>query len=69
MEKTYTISGMKCQGCAKNVKDKLEAVPGVKRVRVDLDNKQVFVQGFIWEPLLKRALASSKFSLTKYQDH
>lgn len=53
MEKIYTISGMKCQGCAQNVKDKLEAVPGVKRVRVDLDNKQVLFKGSFGNHFLK----------------
>lgn len=68
MEKSYYIKGMKCQGCANKVKSKLEAVPGIKTVTVDLEKKKVSVQGLIFEPLLKRALASSKFSITKSQD-
>lgn len=41
MEKTYEVTGMKCQGCVTKVTEKLSAVPGVKSVKVDLEkNKQ-----------------------------
>lgn len=37
MEHTYNISGMTCQGCVSSVQDKLENVPGVERVSIDLE--------------------------------
>nr|WP_299340294.1 MauE/DoxX family redox-associated membrane protein [Allomuricauda sp.] len=37
MEHTYSISGMTCQGCVSSVQDKLENVPGVERVDIDLE--------------------------------
>lgn len=40
MEKTYEITGMKCQGCVKTVTEKLSAVRGVEKVVVDLDKKK-----------------------------
>lgn len=39
MEKTYEVTGMKCQGCVKTVTEKLSAVRGVEKVVVDLDKK------------------------------
>ena len=38
MSKTYEISGMKCQGCANAVTEKLSAVKGVEEVSVDIEN-------------------------------
>lgn len=44
MEKTYEITGMKCQGCVKTVTEKLSAVRGVEKVVVDLDKKKQLSQ-------------------------
>lgn len=63
MSKTYEISGMKCDGCIKTVTEKLSAVRGVESVQVDLDNKQVTVQGNPFKWSLKRALKGTKFEL------
>lgn len=61
--KTYHISGMKCDGCVKTVTEKLSKVPGVKSVQVDLDKKQVTVEGKALKLLLKGALKGTKFEL------
>ena len=45
MTKTYNITGMKCQGCVNTVTEKLSAVKGVENVKVDLENKQVTIEG------------------------
>ena len=45
MTKTYNITGMKCQGCVNTVTEKLSAVKGVDKVQVDLENKQVTIEG------------------------
>lgn len=41
MKHTYRVSGMKCDGCAKTVSDKLSSVMGVDEVNVDLTKNQV----------------------------
>ncbi len=56
MTKTYNITGMKCQGCVNTVTEKLSAVKGVENVKVDLENKQVTIEGKPWKWSLKRAL-------------
>lgn len=65
MEKTYEITGMKCQGCVKTVTEKLSAVRGVEKVVVDLDKKQATVTGNSFKLSLKRALKGTKFTLGK----
>ena len=63
MSKTYEITGMKCQGCANAVTEKLSAVKGVEEVRVDLEKNQVTIEGKPWKWSLKRALKGTKFEL------
>lgn len=65
MTKTYEITGMKCDGCAKTVTEKLSAVRGVESVSVDLEKHQATIEGkpFTWS--LKRALKDTKYTLGK----
>ena len=63
MSKTYEITGMKCQGCANAVTEKLSAVKGVAEVRVDFEKKQVTLAGKPWKWSLSRALKDSKYEL------
>ena len=44
MKKVIAVEGMKCAGCAKAVKSKLEELEGVENVDVSLDTKSVFVE-------------------------
>jgi len=37
MDANYTVSGMHCQHCVEHVKAEVSAIPGVRRVAVDLD--------------------------------
>ncbi|WP_165628743.1 heavy-metal-associated domain-containing protein [Streptococcus agalactiae] len=63
MKHTYRVSGMKCDGCAKTVSDKLSSVIGVDEVNVDLTKNQVIVSGKTFKWLLKRSLKDTKYSL------
>lgn len=63
MSKIYEITGMKCQGCANAVTEKLSAVKGVEEVKVDLEKKQVTIEGKPWKWALSRALKGSKYEL------
>ncbi|HGC9905840.1 TPA: heavy-metal-associated domain-containing protein [Streptococcus agalactiae] len=63
MKHTYRVSGMKCDGCAKTVSDKLSSVIGVDEVNVDLTRNQVVVSGKTFKWLLKRSLKDTKYSL------
>ncbi|HEO6213404.1 TPA: cation transporter [Streptococcus agalactiae] len=63
MKHTYRVSGMKCDGCAKTVSDKLSSVIGIDEVNVDLTKNQVVVSGKTFKWLLKRSLKDTKYSL------
>ncbi|HEO2839706.1 TPA: cation transporter [Streptococcus agalactiae] len=63
MKHTYRVSGMKCDGYAKTVSDKLSSVIGVDEVNVDLTKNQVVVSGKTFKWLLKRSLKDTKYSL------
>lgn len=63
MKHPYRVSGMKCDGCAKTVSDKLSSVIGVDEVNVDLTKNQVVVSGKTFKWLLKRSLKDTKYSL------
>ncbi|MFC3932898.1 copper chaperone CopZ [Streptococcus dentapri] len=63
MSKTYQVSGMKCDGCAKTVSEKLSAVKGVESVNVDLEKNQVTIEGQPWKWSLQRALKGTKYQL------
>ncbi|MCC9693810.1 heavy-metal-associated domain-containing protein, partial [Streptococcus agalactiae] len=63
MKHIYRVSGMKCDGCAKTVSDKLSSVIGVDEVNVDLTKNQVVVSGKTFKWLLKRSLKDTKYSL------
>ncbi|WP_307975794.1 heavy metal-associated domain-containing protein [uncultured Streptococcus sp.] len=65
MEKTYEVTGMKCDGCVNTVTEKLSAVRGVEKVVVDLDKKQATVTGKPFKFMLKGALKGTKFTLGK----
>ena len=45
MKKTYQVDGMKCEGCAKTVRETLAQVVGVTEVTVDLNKKTATVTG------------------------
>lgn len=64
MEKTYSITGMKCDGCVKTVTEKLSAVKGVESVTVDLEKAEAKIVGKPFKWSLKRALKDTKFSIS-----
>lgn len=43
MTKIITIEGMSCQNCVKHVTNALNDIKGVTNVKVNLENKQAFV--------------------------
>ncbi|MGT2867155.1 heavy-metal-associated domain-containing protein [Streptococcus fryi] len=63
MLKRYNVIGMKCQGCATTVTERLSKVMGVENVTVDLDKKQVAVTGKPFKFLLNASLKGTAFKL------
>lgn len=67
MKKELMIEGMKCEGCASTVVEKLQAVEGVERVAVDLETKQAIVesQNDIDAALFDQALSDTNYTVTR----
>ncbi|WEV44565.1 heavy metal-associated domain-containing protein [Streptococcaceae bacterium ESL0687] len=63
MIKTYEISGMKCEGCAKTVKENFLKVAGVEDLKINLDDKTVQVTGQVSPQDLAQALVGTNYSL------
>ncbi|MDN2453517.1 heavy metal-associated domain-containing protein [Lactobacillus sp. UCMA15818] len=63
MEKTYEITGMKCDGCVKKVTESFSGVAGVTKVGVSLANANAVVAGDFDEQSLKAALKGTHYSI------
>lgn len=65
MEKTLSIEGMKCEGCAKIIKEKFEAITGITDVTIHLEKKEAIIasQAEIEIDYLKEALSDTKFTI------
>lgn len=64
-QKTYYIKGMTCKGCANSVQQKLEAVPGVQKVRIDLSTAQaeISAENEISFEEFSKALENTNYSI------
>ena len=65
MEKTIEITGMACEGCAAKVRKALEAMPGVKGVRVDVKEKKAVVE--VADTVADEALIGTVNAIGKYR--
>ncbi|MBO0422344.1 copper resistance protein CopZ [Enterococcus plantarum] len=65
MEKTVTINGMKCEGCATIVKENVEKIEGVQSVSVDLAKKSAVITSDreVSKDTLQESLSETKFTV------
>ena len=65
MKKEVVVEGMKCEGCANTVREKFEAIEGVKSVTIDLKNKKAVLesQSIIDKETLVSVLSDTKYSV------
>ncbi|MFC6169147.1 heavy-metal-associated domain-containing protein [Loigolactobacillus jiayinensis] len=61
--KKVNVNGMKCQGCADTVTEKLSSV--VNNVKVDLENKVATFDGDASVDQLNAALADTSYTVAK----
>ncbi len=45
MEKTFEVTGMKCQGCKNNIEKEVKKIKGVKTAEVNLEENKLLVKG------------------------
>lgn len=53
---TYRVEGMSCGHCERAVREEVEKVSGVRAVGVDLDSKEVVVQGHFEDAAVRAAI-------------
>lgn len=65
MERIIKIEGMKCEGCANRVKNILKSVKGIKKINVELENKQaiITIKKEIDEQLVTKLIESLGFKV------
>lgn len=65
MKKEVVVEGMKCGGCANTVREKFEAIEGVKSVAIDLENKKAVIesQSIIDNETLVSVLSDTKYAV------
>ena len=65
MKKKVLIEGMKCENCAKHVKEALEDVDGVISAEVNLPGKYLIIETNkeINDEAIKKALNSEKYEV------
>lgn len=53
MKHTYSVTGMSCSGCQKNVEEALSSLPEVEKVSVNLAKSEVIIEMSSHIPLEK----------------
>ena len=67
MKKTLLVEGMSCGHCEKAVKGALGELDGVKNVLVNLDTKEVQVEGDnLEDSILKAAIEDAGYDVIKF---
>ncbi len=61
MSATYSVLGMTCQGCANSVTNAIKAAQPGAEVSIDLEAKQVTVEGCDDEAAIARAVDDAGF--------
>lgn len=67
MKKTLLVEGMSCGHCEKAVKGALGELDGVKNVLVNLETKEVLVEGDnLEDSILKDAIEDAGYDVIKF---
>jgi len=61
MTATYNVLGMTCGGCAKSVTNAIKAAAPGSEITVDLEAKQVTVEGFDDAAIIAQAVEDAGF--------
>ena len=63
MKNEYSIEGVKCGGCAAAVKEKLLKLDNVDNVEVNIQDKNIVVEGTASKEELQAALVETNFKI------
>ena len=63
MKNEYSIEGVKCGGCVAAIKEKLSKLDNVNNVEVNIQEKNIVVEGVVSKEELQAALAETNFKI------
>ena len=63
MKNEYSIEGVKCGGCVATVKEKLSKLDNVDNVEVNIQEKNIVVEGVASKEELQAALSETNFKI------
>ena len=63
MKNEYSIEGVKCGGCVAAIKKKLSKLDNVNNVEVNIQEKDIVVEGVASKEELQAALAETNFKI------
>ena len=63
MKNEYSIEGVKCGGCVAAIKEKLSKLDNVNNVEVNIQEKNIVVEGVVSKEELQAALSETNFKI------
>ena len=63
MKNEYSIEGVKCGGCVAAIKEKLSKLDNVNNVEVNIQEKNIVVEGGASKEELQAALSETNFKI------
>ena len=63
MKNKYSIEGVKCGGCVAAVKEKLSKLDNVDNVEVNIQDKNIVVEGTASKEELQAALSNTNYKI------
>ena len=63
MKNEYSIEGVKCCGCVAAVKERLSKLDNVDNVEVNIQDKNIVVEGDVSKEELQAALVDTNFKI------
>ena len=63
MKNEYSIEGVKCGGCVAAIKEKLSKLDNVNNVEVNIQEKNIVVEGVASKEELQVALSETNFKI------
>ena len=63
MKNEYSIEGVKCGGCVAAVKEKLSKLDNVDNVEVNIQDKNIVVEGSASKEELQAALSNTNYKI------
>lgn len=63
MKNEYNIEGVKCSGCVATVKEKLSKLDNVDNIEVNIQDKNIVVEGVASKEDLQAALSDTNYKI------